>query len=81
MKHTISINFDLDKTIFSRGSFGSSWNGGKRLWINLCKKLVKLGEKHNVKIVFGIITAKNGLDDIVEEAILNLRGSLLNQAT
>jgi len=78
--YTISINFDLDDTIISQGWYEEiRWNGGVALWQALCEQLVQFGAEHDVKIVFGIITAKDGSDRVVEEAIIGLQNYLFIQ--
>lgn len=66
----IVLVFDLDYTLFySDNALEVEWTGAKELWLDLCHRLKNFALKYNVELNFAIATAKDWIDDLVEEAV------------
>ncbi len=89
MSSTILLVVDLDYTHFYTDKrdrltgehvvASEAWFGSPAFWTQMYKSFFETAAKHNVEVIFGIITSKGESDDLCQEAAKHFRNFLCNK--
>jgi len=72
-KQKLIVLFDVDHTLFDSYERDSIvWTDSAEKWQDLCNRLRTIAEKFGHEVVFGLLSSKDTVDELVDAAILQL---------